>query len=345
MARPFIVADNESVARIAVAVLLAISACDQGASARLYSDDESAAIRAKAAPRASKDSSLSTDVTTLSLGGLMKVLEDIRREPNSSLAVSRAVEQVPEVRRLGEGEQTLVKVFVVLSGERAIADAIDEILMRGAQDQVDLDVLAASIDELIATEPSLSAAFEGEFRWLRGALLYGPTPIPASGGHDIRDEVSLTLAMIDEMEPLLIAACPTAASLSTCHRRLPPRAEKLKLPGSFIDDVAHQLGASDTPQRRRLQSELVHKVALHQLGDYPHYVERAASDVSRLVALRVHIEVLRAKTCNVTKTLLAPAVLGEQVTLTKLDDALRIEPPAWAKTGSRPIESWTIACP
>ncbi len=338
-------AENDFVARISVAVLLAVGACDQGASTRLYADDEVAAIREKAAPRTSQQPDSLMDVTMLSLGGLMKELEDIRKEPNASLAASRAVDQVAGVRQLGEGEQNLVRMFVVQSGETAIADVLDEILRRGGLLPADLDALAGAIDRLIATEPRVGTAFEGSMRWLRGSLLHSKYSIPASGGHDIRDEVPLTLAALEEIEPLLVAACPPSASLSTCHHRLPARTKNLRLAGWFIDDVADQIGASDPSQKRRLQSELTHKVALNQLGGYPFYVERAATDVSRLVALRVQIELVRAKTCNVPIDLLSPKVFGEPVTLTTLGDSLRIEPPAWAKTGIRSIESWTIACP
>lgn len=327
-----------------MAALLVVVACDKGASTRLYTDDEIAAIEAKASKRASRHPDELTDTTTLSLRAPLEALEKLRSEPNVSVAARRAVEQLAEVRRLGEGEPTIVRMFVIQSGETAIADTLHEILQRGGLQAADLDALAAAIDQLVATEPRLAPAFEGDFRWLRGSFLYGHFT-PSSGAHSSRDEMALTLAMVDELEPLLASACPPLASLSSCHRQLPPRAGQLMLPGQLLDNAADQIRARDDSARRRLQADLAHRVAMNQLGAYSFYAERAATDVSRLIALRVEIEVLRKRTCDVPRDLLSPDVLGEPVRLTTLEHSLRIEPPAWAATGSRKIESWTFACP
>jgi hypothetical protein len=284
------------------------------------------------------------DVTTLSLRGPMHVLEQLRSEPNASVAARRAIEQLPEVRRLGESDATLARMFVIQSGEVAIADTLHEILQRGGLQAADLDALATAIDHIISSEPRLGVAVEGDFRWLRGSILYGPFT-PSGGAHTARDEKALTLAMIDELEPLLASACPPVASLSACRRQLPPRTGQLVLPGTFLDDAADQIRASDDSARRRLQAALTHKGAMNQLGAYAFYAERAATDVSRLVALRVEIELLRTKTCDVPRDMLSPQVLGEAVRLTTLDHSVRIEPPAWAATGTRKIESWSLACP
>ena len=168
-------------------------------------------------------------------------------------------------------------------------------------------------------------------------------------------ELALTLATLDEMEPLLASACPPLASLSACQRQLPARTKQLLLPGMFIDKAADEMRAVNktiglwwlwlAPARRHLQSELTHKAAVNQLGGYSFYVERAARDVSRLVALRVEIEILRGKTCHVPMDLLSPDVLGEPVRFTTLKASLRIEPPTWATSDTRPIESWTFECP
>lgn len=326
------------------AALLLVTACDKGVTTRLYTDDEIAAIEKKASLRASRHPDSVTDVSILSLGGLMKELEAVRKEPNASLAASRAVAQLPEVRRL-EGEQSLGRMFVVQSGERAIADALDEILRRGGLQGAELDALAAAIDHVIATEPHMGPAFEGNLRWLRGSILYRKPFTPSGGAHDARDEIAMTLAMLDEIEPRLTSACPPGASLSTCHRQLPARTAQLILPGMFLSRAADQIRASDDSTRRRLQSDLTHQVAMNQLGGYPVYVERAAADVSRLIALRVQIELLRKNACHVPTHMLSSDGLGEPVRLTRLDRSLRIEPPTWATTGARSIESWTFPCP
>jgi hypothetical protein len=119
------------VARVSVVVLLAVAACDQGAATRLYTDDEVASIKAKASQRASRPDAVS-DVSMLSLGSLVKALDEVRQEPNASMAAKRHIQLLHDARRIGEGKQTLVRMAVVQSGEVMIADALDAILRGGA---------------------------------------------------------------------------------------------------------------------------------------------------------------------------------------------------------------------
>jgi hypothetical protein len=341
-----VVDQNVRVARLpAAAILVALVACDKGATTRLYTDDEVAAIKAKAAQRAMADPSSVTDVNTLLLNDLTKALDGIRQEPTSSVAVYKAIEQLQWVRRLGQDKPSLSRQWVVEFGEGLVANCLDAVLRRGNVETTELDALAVAIDHALATQPRIGVSFDGNMRWLRGSLL-GGSFIPSSGVHHVpQDELALTLVMIDDVDRSLSTACPPDASLSECHRKLPARSEKLELAGAFLDRAADRIRAADDDERHRLQSELVREAATNQLGGYGFYVQRAAIHVSRLVALRVYIEVLRSRTCDVPPALLAPVVLGEQVQLRKLDRAMSIEPPEWTAAVEHPLPSWTVSCP
>lgn len=350
-------------AGLSVAAVL-VAGCDKGTSTRLYTDDELAALEAKARPNATRDDPSSvTDISMLALGPLQKTLDQLRNSADPSAAAQAATEHFGLVRKIGAGRDRLVRLFVVQRGERMIADTIDELVDRGTFSPAVLDSIAMALDRTIASELSLSTSFEGDWRWLRGGTLYGPS-LPTGGGHDPRDERALDLAMIDELQTRVTAACPQGASLATCHRQLPSPTGNFELPGQVLDRAADQIRSTDEAKRHRLQAELVRQVADNQITAYQTYADRSAAAVSRLIALRIHLELLRRHTCDVPSELLTTPVLGDNVSLTRTTAAVIVSPPTWvvadpfaaqglASTGGMPTanrrtpvrESWTIACP
>jgi hypothetical protein len=286
---------------------------------------------------------------------------------------------------LARGRINLIQLMLATAMENFVVDAAEKLLARSSLTKEQLDDVAATLDAAIESEPRLGDALQGEALSL--ALHYGvaglkPKDWQPPGGrgdltwsneeraktehHDWRDDPAQMMDMGLRRAETYAKACPSNASIATCVANLPDVPELPDVDLHATDKHAARVAVfPDDDTRHDSQRQLVqddgHEPVMRE------YFQGRASTVSRLIALRLRVQVLRDGNCPSETQLAAPpysimsapAVLGDSVRITRTEDALLVEAPAWVTVRERqapgppfppPVkrpkrEPVTISCP
>lgn len=264
---------------------------------------------------------------------------------------------------LGRGHVSLL-VAMVANGAKTVLLEHAWAITRGALPVATLDRAARALDIALATEPPFRDMLEGERDTLQLAARAHPTKRYT---RDVRDDEALTFAFTTSATASYLAACPAAGGLAACHRALATLAEAnaerasdlTEDPIDLVDQLAQLLPKADDAAARealriKTRTAMVQTLSIAESYNPQASVAPRGATMSRLASLRVHIEVLRfiAKEgrCPTVieldappfQALVAPAVLGDQLSVERRGTTLRVTPPAWVGSTYPP---WEISCP
>jgi hypothetical protein len=210
----------------------------------------------------------------------------------------------------------------------------------------DLDKLGAAVDTLLATEPTFDQMMAGERAWQEqefGLAPYDGKPERWGSGlqisSDPRDNAVLNLAVEAVTWSQATSDCPAGASLYRCAHAFAKRSSR---ESRDRYDEAQRAYASMRLGFHVRVSEIVELLADRDgPGDsaYRYYVASRVRIVTRLVALRLQLDVMRTGRCPTAdeleappySTLRRPAVLGDSIVVVREQHALDIAPPPWAQ--------------
>ncbi|MDB4953058.1 MAG: hypothetical protein JWO36_627 [Myxococcales bacterium] len=234
----------------------------------------------------------------------------------------------------------------------SLAFGLIELLADAQLTHNDLDALATSLDHLIASEPPPHEMLQTESAHL--GFAYGLVPLkgsswPVPGGrsdlmlsspqpstsHDPRDAAGIMMLYALESGERLRTACQPTSSFRECfeHLNATPHTTAAAQVAASLDRPRND----DPATRARVKREIVGNYLASNA--YAYWIATHAKDIVPLVALRLRIEILRNGRCPIPaeldvppySTLRAPSVLGDSVSVTPIDHALRVDPPAWVR--------------
>jgi hypothetical protein len=278
------------------------------------------------------------------------------RETDPYVALTELLLGIRVYQDHARGRINLIHWMVATSMEGTLVAAMERVLSRSSLSAEQLADLAATLDAVIESEPSTADALQGEAIYT--SLHYGlaglkPPDWQPPGGrsdstiskdgpfritnHDRRDDAAHTMTYGLHMANVYAKACPVGASLAQCHANLPPDSAAYNADLDATDKHAARVAMfPDDETRRDSQRQLLEQSMQFSFVDS--FVQRRARLVTSLVGLRVRAEVLRNGVCPASgelampawRNLLAPAVLGDSVRITRAGAALVVDPPAWA---------------
>ena len=184
---------------------------------------------------------------------------------------------------------------------------------------------------------------------------------------DPHDEAAVMFALAEAQATQHLRACPPGTPLATCQRALAQLAELrtqrasalTEDPTELVDELARLAPAAPDAAvrdalRTRIRTKVIDTLVAAESPVLHTYAARRGGTLARLAALRLHVEVLRfvAKTrrCPTVieldappfRAIVAPPALGDQLTVERRGDTIRVTPPAWVTTTYEP---WDITCP
>lgn len=204
------------------------------------------------------------------------------------------------------GRTNILIAMIATAMTSAALEHAHAILDRGSP--ANRDALIAALDRLLASEPAFGEAAAAD------SLFLVKESAPTPSAH--LDRVH-TLVFIHLIPPKILRACPADASLAACHRGL----------GRLIAVVP----LDGTPRSLVLQALIAPEASL-LAPSLRLYVAKRARSHAELIALRLHLEVLRRGCDRVALASLASTpALGDAVDLDISGDALVISPPVWTR--------------
>ena len=278
------------------------------------------------------------------------------REMDPYVALTELLLGIRVYQDLARGRIDSMQWMIASSVEALLIAASDRILSRASLSADQLADLAATLDAALESEPSPTDALQGDA--ISTALHYGvaglkPADWQPPGGrgehtpsidgpntstnHDRRDDAARTITYGLHLADVYAKACPSGATLAQCYANLPKDNATTAWDAEAIDRHAARVALfPDDETRRDSQRQLLELSKPYAFMNIN--VQQRARLVRMLVAVRVHVEVLRNGRCPTEaelampawKKLLAPAVLGDTVRTTRTHDAILVDPPAWA---------------
>ncbi len=279
---------------------------------------------------------------------------------------------------LARGHVTLIIAMVSAASTQVVADRLDAILETAKLTEEQRALAAAAMDSMIIGVPVWADVMAGERDnmeiYFGAAQLLPKTWIPPGGWNEEmrpkpdgkdrfptehfgnpRDESAIMLQMTTENAVEAARVCPEGASYAVCHKGLETSSAAAK-PAAEADlkalygelTKAATSGAPDLAAiRTRIRASIVtilKGVAQPSLEKYP---LKLAEMISRLAAVRIHLEVLKGR-CPTAEALAAPPFtilgapppLGDKVTLAVAPNSVSVGPPAWVD----PVKVWTFGC-
>ena len=265
---------------------------------------------------------------------------------------------------------------IVVEHARAIVEAAPA-LPAGA-----LDELTAALDRLLATEPGFTDVLAGDVDQMaviaiaplrpddamirRAAPATKPgkpdqPPIATTSFGDPRDDQAIGLVVIATLRASLATACPTDATFRACSQGLAQLArdgearakgntDLAKLYRTLVARAYEPTAEAAEAARLSIRGTIVDVLASVAPPAFENFAEKRAGAYARLAALRLQLEVARAKRCPTTgeldtapyAALRSPRLLGEPLVVTSANAGLGIAPPRWMK---RTKLAWQIRCP
>jgi hypothetical protein len=156
------------------------------------------------------------------------------------------------------------------------------------------------------------------------------------------------LAGFEAVETIVTRECQPSASLATCYRAFVTDHTRA------VFDSEEQLDARmpelrehhDEQTRHRIQQELTKRLVHYTTSTYGDYIAKRAQTITRIVALRIALEVRKTGRCEAPPDLLAPRTLGDPVRVTAHEHELEIMPPAWATSSKySKLAPIVVKCP
>lgn len=253
------------------------------------------------------------------------------------------------------GRAPLVPVMLGVAAYRRPLESAHAVIGTSTLSAHELDELIAATNTLLATEPTFADIIGGEQAWFE--LRFGLRPYDEISGSmgatisdDTREDAVLWLAVTAALAKNTSIDCPPTASLATCYHSFAQRASAAR---STDDDARERYlalrFAPRTVRRNKLIDTLVEASDARWI--YSTYVAKRALAITRLIALRLHLEIARTGKCPTAAeldstpfaTLRRPAILGDSVIVTRQASALDVAPPTWAQ--EEPARHITIPCP
>jgi hypothetical protein len=297
-------------------------------------------------------------------------------KPDEAIQLSIAALRV--MQDLMRGHVTLIIAMIGSAATHIVADRLDTILETAKLTEEQRALFAAALDSLIVGVPLWADLMAGERDNMDiyfGAAQLMPkdwTPPggwneemrPKEGGKDVfptqhfgnpRDESAILLLMTTEAAAETARACPEGASYAVCQKGMEALAAAAK-PAADADikalygelakaatSAAPDLAAIRTRIRTSI-TQILRSVAQPSMAKYP---IKLAEMVSRLAALRIHLEVVKGP-CPTSEALAAPPYsilaspppLGDRVTLAVVPGTVSVGPPGWVD----PVKVWNFAC-
>jgi hypothetical protein len=277
---------------------------------------------------------------------------------------------------LARGHVSMLTAVIASASNDIVLDAAQAILA-GSPPPAKLDELGEAVDRLLATAPSIADPIAGEAEhmslfvglaplqpadwtppggWAEGKR---PTPNPQQKSFgDVRDDKAIMLVVADSLATTLAGACPAGATYKHCHAKLTKvvreglaRAAGNTNVAQVYKTLSKQHASAPDAEAARLQirGAIIEILTGMATAAFNIYVEKPAAGYARLVALRLHLEVVRAKRCPTAAQLTAapyaalraPALLGDSVAIAAGSNAIEIRPPSWIKDTRR---EWAIPC-
>lgn len=293
-------------------------------------------------------------------------------------AIQLSIAGLRVMQDLMRGHVTLIIGMIGAASTQVVADRLDAILETAKLTEEQRALFAAAMDSLIVGVPLWADLMAGERDNMDiyfGAAQLMPKDWTPPGGWneemrpkdgakdsfptehfgDPRDESAILLQMTTENAAESVRVCPEGASYAVCQKGMEalstaakPAAEAdLK---SLYGELA-KAATSSAPDlaaiRKRIRAsitQILRSVAQPNLAKYP---IKLAEMVSRLAALRIHLEVMKGP-CPTAEALAAPPFtilaspppLGDKVTLATAPGTVSVGPPGWVD----PVKVWTFAC-
>ncbi|MEO8705723.1 MAG: hypothetical protein ABI867_37170 [Kofleriaceae bacterium] len=279
---------------------------------------------------------------------------------------------------LARGHTSLLVGMVAAAATDALLDEAQLILTNTTPAGV--AELASAVDALIASTPPISEMFSGEGEHM--SLQFGLPPLqpagwtPPGGWPDDKrptanaakanafgapeDGKAIMLVVAEATTKAFETACPSGASFKTCHAGLVRVGREGEARARGNDDIKRvydglvaKAKAGDETARTQIRDTIVDILAGLGSASFPRYADKPTMVLVRLVGMRMHLEVLRAKQCPAAAALAAPpyaalrapALLGDAVVVAVGSNAIEVKPPAWLKLEAKPGKTpWVIPC-
>ena len=283
---------------------------------------------------------------------------------------------------LARGHVTMLSAMLSVAAMETMSESLDGALDTAKLDAAQLATAADALDRLTADAPRFAEILEGEYENMEiyfGAAQLMPkswTPpggwneeLHGTGGDgglfksdpDVnqRDLAGLFLTLTLENRAELAKVCGSDATYRQCvegltrltrlsgtHGSETPAVPDLK---PLYADLAKATTSGDTTAvRLRIRSSIIQVLRSVAQAAYEKYAVKLALGVARLAELRLHVEVLRGKTCPTTGQLAAPPydriarplALGDGLDLKASPGQIEVHQPAW----SDPTKVWTFHC-
>jgi hypothetical protein len=278
------------------------------------------------------------------------------REVNAYVALTELFMGVRVYQDLVRGRISTMQLTMGNMMENRFIAASAKVLERSSVTNEQLDDLAAMLEAAIQSEPRIGDALQGDA--LQLALHHGlaglkPRDWQPPGGrseltanskdaqarsqrHDWRDDSAQNMAAGLRNVELYAERCPASATLTACYANLMKDAAPWEFDPTARDRHSARIRVfPDDETRHDSQRQLLEEnTTLFVVED----VQERAVLVSRLIALRMRVRVLREGRCPSETQLgeeswmamsTAP-VLGDSVRTSRTEDALVVDAPAWA---------------
>lgn len=293
-------------------------------------------------------------------------------------AIQLSIAAVRVMQDLMRGHVTFLVAMVGAAATEIVADRLDAILDTAKLTEEQRALFAAAIESLIVGVPLWADLLAGERDNME--IYFGAAPLmpkgwipPGGWNEDLRpkegdapafptehfgnprDESAILLLMTAEAAADAARVCPEGASYTACHEGMATLASAAK-PAAEADlkalygELARAAtsAAPDLPAiRMRIRTAIVQILRGVAQADLTKYPPKLAMVVSRLTALRIHLEVMKgpcptaeALAAPPFSTLAAPPPLGDKVTLAVEPGTVSVGPPRWVD----PVKVWKFAC-
>lgn len=293
-------------------------------------------------------------------------------------AIQLSLAALRVMQDLARGHVTLIIAMVSTASTQIVADRLDAILETAKLTEEQRALTAAAMDSLIIGVPVWADVIAGERDnmdiYFGAAQLMPKTWTPPGGWNEElrpktdskatfptthfgnpRDESAMMLQMTIENAADAERVCPEGASYTVCHAGLETLTAAAK-PAVDVDvkalygelAKAATRGAPDlVAVRNRIRTSITQILKSIAQPSLAKYLIKPAEMVSRLAALRIHLEVMKGP-CPTGEALAAPPFtilaapmpLGDKVTLAVAPGTVSVGPPAWVD----PVKVWTFAC-
>ena len=293
-------------------------------------------------------------------------------------AIQLSIAGLRVLQDLMRGHVTLIVAMVGAAATQVVADRLDTILDTAKLSEEQRALFAAALDSLIVGVPLWADLMAGERDnmdiYFGAAQLMPKDWTPPGGwneelrpkpdskdafptqhfGHP-RDESAILLLMTTEAAAESTRVCPEGASYAVCQKGMEtlgaaakPAAEAdLKALYGELAKAATSAAPDLDMIRKRIRTsitQILRSVVQPSMAKYP---VKLAEMVSRLAAVRIHLEVMKGP-CPTGEALAAPPFsilaspppLGDKVTLAVAPGTVSVGPPSWVD----PVKVWNLAC-